>query len=59
MIRVARLLEVDTPENPAETWEFENGVAVFDFTPRPTGCRVTTGTFELRRWQTDHESRRV
>ncbi|MCO5196009.1 MAG: NAD(P)/FAD-dependent oxidoreductase [Anaerolineae bacterium] len=30
--RVARLLEVDTPENPAETWEFENGVAVFDFT---------------------------
>lgn len=30
--RVARLLEVDTPENPNETWEFQRGVAVFDFT---------------------------
>ena len=30
--RVARLIEVDTPENPATTEEFQKRVAVFDFT---------------------------
>ncbi len=31
--RVARLVEVLTPEDPATTPEFRDGVAVFDFTP--------------------------
>lgn len=31
--RVARLLEVLTPENPRQQAEFQDGVAVFDFTP--------------------------
>lgn len=31
--RVARLLEVLTPENPRQQAEFRDGVAVFDFTP--------------------------
>jgi len=31
--RVARLIEVLTPENPETQPEFRNGVAVFDFTP--------------------------
>ena len=31
--RVARLLEVLTPENPRKQIEFRDGVAVFDFTP--------------------------
>lgn len=30
--RVARLLEVDTPESAETSWEFQDGVAVFDFT---------------------------
>lgn len=30
--RVARLIEVDTPENPQENWNFRDKVAVFDFT---------------------------
>lgn len=30
--RVARLLEVDTPENPQKQWNFRDKVAVFDFT---------------------------
>ena len=34
---VARLLEVDTPENPEASWEFQEGVAVFDFS------RITDG----------------
>ena len=35
--RVARLIEVDTPENPAVTEEFQKRVAVFDFTPMTSG----------------------
>lgn len=35
--RVARLLEVDTPEDPQKQWEFRDGVAVFDFS------RITDG----------------
>ncbi len=31
--RVARLVEVVTPENPTTTPEFRDGIAVFDFTP--------------------------
>jgi flavin-dependent dehydrogenase len=34
--RVARLIEVDTPENPNTMPEFKDGVAVFDFTPMET-----------------------
>ena len=30
--RVARLLEVDTPEDPERQWNFKDKVAVFDFT---------------------------
>ena len=34
--RVARLIEVDTPENPQTTPEFKDGVAIFDFSPMKT-----------------------
>ncbi len=30
--RVARLIEVDTPEDPQQNWNFRDKVAVFDFT---------------------------
>ena len=35
--RVSRLIEVDTPENPAVTPEFQGQIAVFDFTPMGYG----------------------
>lgn len=37
--RVARLLEVDTPENPETQWEFRDGVAVFDFSRMTDGLQ--------------------
>ena len=36
---VARLIEVLTPEDPATTPEFRDGVAVFDFTPMDDGLQ--------------------
>lgn len=37
--RVARLVEVLTPENPSVRTEFRDGVAVFDFTPMSDGLQ--------------------
>lgn len=37
--RVARLIEVLTPETYASSWEFRDGVAVFDFTPMTDGLQ--------------------
>lgn len=37
--RVARLLEILTPENAEETWEFREGVAVFDFSHMTDGLQ--------------------
>ncbi len=37
--RVARLLEVLTPEDPRRQFEFKDGVAVFDFTPMMGGLQ--------------------
>jgi flavin-dependent dehydrogenase len=37
--RVARLVEVLTPEDPVAQPEFRNGVAVFDFTPMDDGLQ--------------------
>jgi flavin-dependent dehydrogenase len=37
--RIARLLEILTPENAEERFEFREGVAVFDFTPMMKGLQ--------------------
>lgn len=37
--RVARLIEVLTPETYASSWEFRDGVAVFDFSPMTNGLQ--------------------
>ena len=37
--RIAHLLEIMTPENPEERFEFREGVAVFDFTPMMKGLQ--------------------
>ncbi len=63
--RVARLIEVLTPETKQSSWEFRDGVAVFDFTPMTDGLQgyywdfpsVVDGNTQMNRGVFDSRAR--